>query len=129
VSLIETAGECYTYRMTFGESTTYLPQLDPDDVQMGLNWQCEEIDVLTPMAKAALAELDLDKRAEMIREIAEVSRDSWLGIPLMRTPFLMAKNNTKVGDWTPNSSSYYYNFEYIRHAEPLNTFRLFEVED
>jgi peptide/nickel transport system substrate-binding protein len=129
VAEIRTAGECYTYRMTYGETTTYLGQLNPMDVQLGPVWQVPEIDTLAPMGIAALAELDLDKRDEMIREITEVSRDSWLGIPLMRTPFLIAKNNTKVGDWTPNSSSYYFNFEYIRHAEPLNTFRLFEVED
>ena len=126
---IENVGECYTYRQTF-EGTNpfmYLTQLDYADANWGIRFQCEALDILTPMARAALAELDLVKRDALYREIAQVERDSWLGIPLMNAPYIVAKNPATVGDWPPDCSSYYYALEYVRHAVPLNTFRLFDV--
>jgi peptide/nickel transport system substrate-binding protein len=128
-TVIENVGECYTYRQTYEGMNPfmYLTQLDYDDANWGIRFQCEALDILTPMARAALAETDLEKRDALYREIAQIERDNWLGIPLMNAPYIVAKNPDTVGDWPPDCSSYYYALEYVRHAEPLNTFRLFDV--
>jgi peptide/nickel transport system substrate-binding protein len=129
VEAIRNVGECFTFRLTYAGANpySYLQMLLVDDNVWGTRWQCPEIETLWPMGKAALAELDLEKRDAMYREIAQVEYDSWIGIPLMQVPYIIAKSKD-IGDWPPNSGSYYYNFEYIRHAQPLNTFRLFEID-
>jgi peptide/nickel transport system substrate-binding protein len=126
----ETKGECYTYRYVYGGTNPYtmLLQLDKTDNRWGTRVQCEAIETLTPMAKNAIAEFDLEKRTELYKELAQAESESWLNIPLILVPYLMAKDNAKIGDWPPATDSYYWNFAYVRHAEPLNTFRLFEVD-
>jgi peptide/nickel transport system substrate-binding protein len=127
-SINKNAGDCYTYRYVWGGYNPYtmLMQLNQADDHWGTRMQCDVSDVLSPMAQAALAEFDLAKREVMYKEIAQVEYDGWTAIPLIRVPYLVAKN-TKVGEWPPNTSSYYFNFEYIRHAQPLNTYRLFDL--
>jgi peptide/nickel transport system substrate-binding protein len=126
---IENAGDCVTYRQIYmgPNAFLYLRQFVIED-PIGNKYQCEAADVISPMAEAALAEMDLVKRDAMYKEIAQLARDSFNSIPLFQVPTMIAKNKTKVGDWPGNIKSYYFNFEYIRHAEPLNTFRLFELE-
>ncbi len=126
---IETAGECFTYRNLWGGANPYTQLLTLDKTAgWGFMYQCEEADIWTPMCQEALAEFDLEKRSEMYKEICQFVVDSYTTIPLLQVPYLVVKNNKTVGEWTPNSSSYYYNFEYIRHPEPLNTFRLFDLD-
>jgi len=124
----QNAGECYTYRYVHGGYNPYtmLMQLNQADDHWGTRMQCEVSDVLSPMAVTALAEFDLEKRYEMYKEIAQVEYDGWTAIPLIKVPYLVAKSD-KVGEWPPNTSSYYLNFEYVRHAQPLNTYHLFEL--
>jgi peptide/nickel transport system substrate-binding protein len=131
VLAIDTAGECWTFRLTYEGMNpfSHLKQLKIHDFWWGTKFQCDASDILSPMAEAALAELDLEKRDALYREIAQVERDNWIGIPLIQVPYIVAKDNHTVGEWPPDSSSYYFNYEYIRHAEPLNTFRLFEIDD
>ncbi len=127
---IETAGECYTHRIIWEGSNPYSSlQLVDMYAEWGYLFQCPEIEILTPLAQAAFAEKDLEKRTEMYKEIVKVIHDNYVDIPLMHVPYMIAKNKHTVGEWVPNSSSYYFNFEYIRHVEPLNTFRLFEIWD
>jgi peptide/nickel transport system substrate-binding protein len=127
---METAGECFTYRLLWGGTTNPFSDLIMLDrtAGWGFAYQCEASDIYTPMAQAALAEMDLTKREAMYREITQVIYDNYIVVPIMQVPYLIVKNNKVIGDWTPNTSSYYFNFEYARHAVPLNTFRLFELE-
>lgn len=128
-TLIETAGECFTYRNLWGGPNPYTQLLTLDKTAgWGFMYQCEESDIWTPMCQEALAEFDLEKRTVMYKEICQFVVDSYTTIPLLQVPYLIVKNNKTVGEFTPNNSSYYYNFEYTRHPEPLNTFRLFELE-
>ncbi|MFC2004465.1 hypothetical protein ACFLUK_02870 [Chloroflexota bacterium] len=55
-------------------------------------------------------------------------RDNYIAIPLLQDARIMVSNSQKVGEWPPDWGTYYYNFEYIRHAEPLDTWRLFDLE-
>jgi ABC-type transport system substrate-binding protein len=130
-SINQNAGDCYTYRYVHGGYNPYtmLMQLNQADDHWGTRMQCEVSDILSPLAQAALAEFDLDKRYEMYKEIAQVEYDGWTAIPLIKVPYIMAKIKDKVGDWPPNTTSYYFNFEYVRHAQALNTFRLFELTE
>jgi ABC-type transport system substrate-binding protein len=127
-SINHNVGDCYTYRYVWGGYNPYtmLMQLNKEDIHWGGRMQCEISDIMTPMAQAALAEFDLEIRHEMYKEIAKVQYDGWCEIPLIRVPYLIAKNKS-VGDWPPNTSSYYFNFEYVRYAQPLNTYRLFDL--
>jgi peptide/nickel transport system substrate-binding protein len=130
-SINQNVGQCYTYRYIYGGANPYtmLMQLDLSDNHWGTRLQCEAADIMSPMAKAAMAEFDLTKRTDMYKKIAKVEHDNWVAIPLIMVPELMAKDNTKIGDWPPASDSYQWNFAYIRHAQPLNTFRLYNIKD
>jgi peptide/nickel transport system substrate-binding protein len=131
VVALQNAGECFTYRLTYISSNPiqYLMQLNDEDPHWGTKFQCEASDILTPMAQEALAEADSEKRDDTYREIAQVEYDSWVSIPLIQLPYIVAKNNEKVGEWPADVSGFYWSFCYIRHAEPLNTFHLFEITD
>jgi len=130
-SINKNAGECYTYRYLFGGVNPYtmLMQLDISDTHWGTRLQNEAADIQSPIAQAALKELDLTKRAALYKQLVQIQYDNWEAIPLLEVPYLMAKNKAKVGEWPPDSSSYYWNFPYVRHAKPLNTFRLFTPID
>jgi peptide/nickel transport system substrate-binding protein len=127
-SVNQNAGDCYTYRYVHGGYNPYtmLMQLNQADDHWGTRMQCEVSDIMSPMAQAALAEFDLEVRHEMYKDIAQVEYDGWTAIPLIKVPFLVAKSDA-VGEWPPNTSSYYLNFEYVRQAQPLNTYRLFSL--
>jgi len=127
----KTKGECYTYRYVYGGANPYtmLMQLDKSDNRWGTRLQCEASDIQSPIAQAALKELDLTKRTALYKQLAQIQYDYWEAIPLLKVPYLMAKNKAKVGEWPADSSSYYWNFPYVRHAQPLNTFRLFTPVD
>ncbi|MFC1928761.1 ABC transporter substrate-binding protein [Chloroflexota bacterium] len=79
---------------------------------------CEEID----------AELDQGKKDVLWRELVRYERDNYLDIPLF-TDIKPIAVNDKIGEWIPNYGTYYYNYEYASHPEPLNTWRLFEPEE
>jgi peptide/nickel transport system substrate-binding protein len=130
VEAAENVGECYTFRLAYAGTNpySYLLMCVVSDNLWGGRFQVPEMEEITPLAEAALAELDLEVRDGMYRNIAQQVYDNYVAVPLIQVPFIVVKNKT-VGDWPPNSSSYYYNFEYIQHAEPLNTFRLFEIWD
>lgn len=130
VEAIENVGECYTFRLAYAGTNpySYLMMCIISDNLWGGRFQVPEMEEITPLAEEALAELDLEVRDGMYRNIAQKAYDNYIAVPLIQVPFIVVKNKT-VGDWPPNTSSYYYNFEYIRHAEPLNTFRLFEIWD
>ncbi|MFC2004448.1 ABC transporter substrate-binding protein [Chloroflexota bacterium] len=88
-------------------------------------WQDAE---LTRLGEKLWAEIDLEKRNPIWREMAKHFYDSYTTIPLFFVPVIVASNSQKVGEWPPSwTCGFYYNFEYARHAEPLNTWRLFDL--
>jgi ABC-type transport system substrate-binding protein len=124
-------GECYSFRLTYAGANpySYLMMCIVSDNLWGGRVQVPEMEEISPLAEEALAELDLEVRDGMYRNIAQKVYENYIAVPLMQVPFIIAKNKNTVGDWPPNTGSYYYNFEYIRHAQPLNTFRLFDLVD
>ncbi|MFC1934474.1 ABC transporter substrate-binding protein [Chloroflexota bacterium] len=107
----------FTYKTNFAFeatlNTTRGPQIVYQDAE------------LLRLCDKLLAEPDLTKRDSTWREIAKYEHDNYTTVPLLRIARVVVSNSQKVGEWPPNSSTYYYNFEYARHAEPLNTWRLF----
>lgn len=79
------------------------------------------------MALAILAEPDLEKRIPIYKELAKWNRDHYNTVGLFYIPTCYVLSNKTVGEWQRNTAPYYQNWEYIRHATPLNTFRLFDV--
>ena len=110
-----------------------------DHPQAKLTWkEVDEIRSLYASGEYNLRELaeqiplvlDLEERDAMYREMSRLNRELHESVPLFYMPFLMAINNDTVSPvgWTRSTNTYFYNFEYVRHAEPLNTFRLFELD-
>ncbi len=75
---IETVGECFTYRLLWtGDPNpfTMLAMLDRN-AGWGFAYQCEASEIYTPMAEAAIDEMDLSVRDGMYREITQVIYDN-----------------------------------------------------
>jgi peptide/nickel transport system substrate-binding protein len=74
-------------------------------------------------------EFNWEKRAAIWSEIAQYMRDNYISIPIAAADTLWATTK-KVGKWpvhkVPRARPIYWT--YIRHAKPLNTWRLFELD-
>jgi peptide/nickel transport system substrate-binding protein len=123
----KTVGDCFSYRLTFSANPwarmrNYLPnQSSPPLVPEP---------ALRSLAEKLLAEPDLAKRDPIYREFAKLNYDEYTVVPLFYVPFIMASSKKTVSPqgWTRNTNTYYFNYEYVRHANPLNTYRLFELK-
>jgi len=84
-------------------------------------WQSEE-------TKAAIEkiqkELNPKKRDADVRELAQLYRSLYSHVPIVYAPRLHGANQ-KVGEWPPGRQDYFRNIAFVRHAKPLNTYRLF----
>ncbi len=69
-------------------------------------------------------EVDDKKRDAIWKEVVEYWSKQDLLIPLVKGSTIWAHSN-KIGEWPENSGVFPKNFVYIRHAKPLNTWRLF----
>jgi len=73
-------------------------------------------------------EFEPEKRNVVWREIAKYCRSEWVSVPIAYAPTVYACS-AKVGDWPVNPFSSSPNYmSFIRHAEPLNTYRLFDIK-
>jgi peptide/nickel transport system substrate-binding protein len=72
-------------------------------------------------------ELDYKKRTAMWREVAKYMHDNYTVVAtvIARPAWGYNSKKIKVDDWPKNPLEYPLYLEYIRHAEPLNTPRLF----
>jgi len=121
-------GDWFSYRLTFSANPwarvrNYLP----DQTSPPLVPEPE----LRALAQKLLAEPDLSKRVPIYKEFAKLNHDLYTVVPLFYVPFLMASNKDTVGStagWTRNTDTYYFAYEYVQHAKPLNTFRLFDLK-
>jgi len=84
-------------------------------------------DSLVPYAQAILAEQDMSKRTALWAAFTKKAAENFTNIPMCTYPRFVVVDKAKVGDWPTNFAEFYYNFEYIRHATPLKTFRLYEL--
>ncbi|MFC1933661.1 ABC transporter substrate-binding protein, partial [Chloroflexota bacterium] len=118
---IETAGDCYASRLLYLANTAVYDQYYRVNGRYNI-FQAPELDILFDKL---LAEPDLEKRNPIWGEINRYLRGNYVAVGLFIEPTIFASNSQKVGEWPENWTGYYHNFEYIRHAKPLNTWRLF----
>ncbi|MFC2004078.1 ABC transporter substrate-binding protein, partial [Chloroflexota bacterium] len=117
----ETAGTMWAMRHTYtADFTTKLHLYGPNGP-----WSVWQDAEMTRLIAEVKAEMDWEKRKPIWREMAKYQRDNYITVPIFMIPQLMVSDKQKVGEWPSYWSGIYFNFEYIRHAEPLNTLRLF----
>ena len=73
-----------------------------------------------------LPEVDWNKRTELYSELGTYLRDNYASICIADIRETWAISD-KIEDLPPRISSQPQNLAYLRHAEPLNTFRLFDL--
>jgi ABC-type transport system substrate-binding protein len=121
----KTKGLLWTYRLVFAANPWQLasdfypnklftPQL-PNDPGV------------RAMADAILAEQDQTKRLALWKPLADYEYNTYTVIGLFAPPTIYINNKKIVGDWARSTNEYYFNWEYIRHIPPLNTFRLLSL--
>jgi peptide/nickel transport system substrate-binding protein len=69
-------------------------------------------------------ETDFKKMSAVWREFTKYACDNYVELPIASAGRIWAYSK-EVGEWPKNVSSWPRNYAYIRHAKPLNTFRLF----
>ncbi|MFC1990080.1 ABC transporter substrate-binding protein [Chloroflexota bacterium] len=78
-----------------------------------------------PLANQILKETDWSKRVAGWDEALKRMHEEVHLVPIVRIPNNYAYNGEKMRDWPHGGMPYPQYWQYIRHAEPLNTFRLF----
>jgi peptide/nickel transport system substrate-binding protein len=91
----------------------------------GTHFQAPE---LTALIDDYEGEMDTVKRAAKLRKLRDWHYKNRVTIPVIQAGQVWAYNKELVGDWPMEMLSKGQNIEYIRHAKPLNTWRLFELE-
>ena len=71
--------------------------------------------------------MSADERQAYVDKLNQYYYDNSGPIPILRAGFCFAWNSDKIQAWPHSALSTPYNIEYIRHAQPLNTFRLFTI--
>ncbi|MFC1928948.1 ABC transporter substrate-binding protein, partial [Chloroflexota bacterium] len=116
---LETAGKLVPLKNDFVvDATPLLWQFGPN----GRMYQDYE---LVRLGEKISAEMDMQKKDVLWREFAKYLHDEYATIGLFVHTRPMLSNSQKIGEWPKSRYTFYYNFEYIRHAKPLNTWRLF----
>jgi peptide/nickel transport system substrate-binding protein len=91
----------------------------------GTHFQSPEI---TALIDDYEGECDPVKRAANLRKLRDFHYKNWVSIPVIMAGSVWAYNNEVVGDWPMEMEQKTHNVSYIRHAKPLNTWRLFELK-
>ncbi|MFC1934372.1 ABC transporter substrate-binding protein, partial [Chloroflexota bacterium] len=119
----EDVGTVTTYvygNLNLAEWFTRLAYFKPDG-----RWSFYQDAETWRLADKISAEVDLEKQEPIYKELSKHLRDNYCFVPFFVGAKIVVSNSQKVGEWPPNWGTYYFNFEYIRHAQPLNTWRLF----
>jgi peptide/nickel transport system substrate-binding protein len=119
----DTKGLLFTYRLLYqADNYNIIYSFLPDSAAAPpIDCTPESRDLV----KKILAEPNLAARDPLYKQLMKLDHDNYTTVPLLVINPLIAYNPEKVGSWLRSSSSYYLNEEYIPHATPLNTFKLF----
>lgn len=82
---------------------------------------------LTALIDKVLREADYEKAKVIWMEIAKYLHSHYVNVVPVNSALVWTVG-TKVGQWPSNLRDKPNNIIYIRHAKPLNTYRLFEIE-
>ncbi|MFC1820636.1 ABC transporter substrate-binding protein, partial [Thermodesulfobacteriota bacterium] len=121
---VKTAGRVWVLRLSYIEDWTvrfgnyYLPN--------GTVVYYQDAGIAA-LGKKLISEMGYEKRQAIWREIAKYLRDNYATASIVTAHPAWGYNSKKVGDWPRNMATRPSNYVYIRHAEPLNKYRLFEI--
>lgn len=82
-------------------------------------------DDVAKLTAAAVAETDVQKRAQLMGDLGRLLRkkDAMVGIAVVSDPYALGK---KVGEWPALAGSAPFYWDYVTASQPLKIFRLFE---
>ena len=69
--------------------------------------------------------MTFEERDALVNKLNQYYYENYIPISVLRNGFCFAWNSDKISPWPHHDSIRPLYFEYIRHAQPLNTFRLF----
>jgi len=69
----------------------------------------------------------LEERLVLVDKLNQHYYENYGPIPLLRVGMCYAWNSDKISPWPHSFNAQPAYFEYVRHAQPLNTFRLFNL--
>jgi peptide/nickel transport system substrate-binding protein len=75
--------------------------------------------------KEGSATVDANQRSALVDKLNQYFYDNYGPIPIIKIGGVWAWNAAKVSQFAHPAASIPYYLEYVRHAQPLNTFRLF----
>jgi ABC-type transport system substrate-binding protein len=84
--------------------------------------------VLTDLISDYDGEGDMKKRDAKLRKVGDYLYKNWVTIPVIQTGSVWAYNNEVISEPPIQMVDKDHHLSYIRHAKPLNTWRLFEIQ-
>lgn len=85
---------------------------------------------LIPLLDKFAGMTDMKKRKALYKEIAQYMRSNYVNIPIVAAGSVWGYNGEKVeGKWPMQATGKPRGFVFMRHAKPLNTWRLFDPSD
>jgi ABC-type transport system substrate-binding protein len=81
------------------------------------------------LCRTVIAAIDPDDRDVAWNAFFKYMREQSTNVSLLQIPNNYAYNQNKIlkGSWPHGAAPYPQYYQYIKHAEPLNTFRLFDI--
>jgi ABC-type transport system substrate-binding protein len=125
----------HTTGTTAGETYTNVGSFKDDFTITLIRWFTFEGDTprfqtseLDAMIQRLRGTTDLVKRNELWGEVERYMYDNYITMPLFMILPAFAFNSETVEKVPPALTTHSLNYAYLRHAQPLNTFRLFELD-
>jgi len=128
-SMLRMVSEAKDPGMVIAWRTSYRPSVSGQfydkfypNGESNLHFTSEELVALVDKYEA---ELDIPARAAALAKVCNYLHDNWTLIPMVTASSAWASRDAVVGEWPKSASPMAHMFEYVRHAKPLNTWRLF----
>jgi peptide/nickel transport system substrate-binding protein len=118
----EAVNHVYVFKMSHKD--TYVGRFE-DKFGIGGSAPWFHSDELTDLLRKLNAERDLVKRDALMGAVRDYLYNEVATIPLVHAFPVWATRDEVVGEWPPVTHEKAQHWEYIRHAKPLNTWRLF----
>ena len=75
--------------------------------------------------KEGSTKINIDERDAYVEKLQQYFYENYGPIPIVRAGYCFAWNSAKISEFPHSTTSSPYFLEYVRHAQPINTFRLF----
>jgi len=119
---LKTAGEVSLFRMSPGADMLSRTELYLMPNSMTTLFEDEESYAIW---KEGYVRINVDERSEYVDKLNKYYYENVGPIPVIRAGLCYTWNPIKISPWPHQALTAPYYLEYVRHTQPLNTFRLF----